>query len=349
MRVESEKNNLFLIEDYIAAELSWKAERLFKHQIKNWKLASDNYDALKSVRVKKFEFDNFIVEAHFNPGRIISSSAKVDTKSISERPCFLCIENLPPEQKAVKALGDYIILVNPFPIFPEHFTLPSINHVPQLIESEFKNLLLLTKALGKDYTLFYNGPKCGASAPDHLHFQAGSSGFMKIDTEYDSIIKLLHSDAITGEIIYEENDLKIYLVTGYLRNFISLESNNIESLAGNFSIIYKLLNNGNKTDEPMMNIISNYDNRWRIIIFPRSRHRPSYFFEEGEKKIIISPAAVDLGGVLIFPREEDFEKVNKDLIIDIFRQVTISNEKMLYIADELKESVFRRHKRSSTV
>lgn len=328
MRIEFKENNLLLEDDFSITKLSDKADRLFKSQINNWELASAGYKSLSSVQINKFEFDNFEVEAHFNPGRIISSSAKVDSKSIGERPCFLCVKNLPLEQKAVKANGNYIILVNPFPIFPKHFTIPSINHVPQLIYDEFENMLLLSKNMGKKFTLFYNGPKCGASAPDHMHFQAGNKGFMKIDDEYDKIVE------VYGKIVYEKNDLRIFSVTGYLRNFISMESNKLKSLVSSFKIIYKLLSENGEVDEPMMNIICGYENNWRVIIFPRIKHRPSYFFEEGKDKILISPAAVDLGGVCIFPREEDFERVNKDLIVDIYKQVTINDEKIRYIANE---------------
>ena len=331
MRINFTENNLFLENDYRVSELSDNTKRLFEHQINNWKLASNGYESLKSIQKKTFEFDGFNLEAHYNPGRIISSSAKVDNKSIEERPCFLCVKNLPLEQKAIKAIGNYIILVNPFPIFPVHFTIPSINHEPQLIINEFQNLLLLTKELGKDYSLFYNGPKCGASAPDHLHFQAGSKNFMRIDDEYESVIKKY------GSIVCEENDAVLYKVTGYLRNYFSIESNNVKSIIDKFNVIYNLLFEKDDNDEPMMNIICTYEKSWRVIIFPRSKHRPNYFFEEGDNKILISPAAVDFGGVCIFPREEDFNKITKELLVDVFKQVTISEDKINYIAKEIQD------------
>ncbi|MFA5806707.1 MAG: DUF4922 domain-containing protein, partial [Melioribacteraceae bacterium] len=298
MQIEFPENKLYLNDDDSLSGLPEKAERLFEHQLKNWQLASDGYKSLASIQVKLFEFEKFSIEAHFNPGRIISSSAKVDAKSIEARPCFLCISNLPAEQKAVSVFENYILLINPFPIFHKHFTIPSVDHVPQSIKSEIKNLLIISSMLGKDYSVFYNGPRCGASAPDHLHFQAGNFGFMKIDNEYKDVLNAY------GEIIYEDDELITTAVTDSLRNFISLESNNISKITAEFDRIYNLLNKEQSDEEPMMNIICSYNNSWRLLVFPRSKHRPSYFYEEGENKLLISPAAVDLGGVLIFPREE---------------------------------------------
>lgn len=312
-------------------DLSQKAERLFDHQLSNWKLAADGYKSLSSVQVKKFHFDNFTIEAHFNPGRIISSSAKVDAKSINERPCFLCVKNLPQDQKAVEAANNFILLVNPFPIFHKHFTIPTLDHTPQLIQSSFGNMLEIAQKLGKDFTVFYNGPKCGASAPDHMHFQAGNYGFMNIDNEYEEIKKHY------GEIIFEDGELTTTLVTGCLRNFISIKSTSASKTLAEFSKVYRVLQKEGNDEEPMMNIICSYSDSWRVLIFPRSKHRPTYFFEEGDKRILISPAAVDLGGVLIFPREEDFEKISQDLIVDIFTQVTYSNDEFNLLAAKLKD------------
>ncbi|MDP2039014.1 MAG: DUF4922 domain-containing protein [Ignavibacteria bacterium] len=311
------------------SSLPEKAERLFEQQINNWKLAAGGYKSLTSVEIKKFEFGNFSIEAHFNPGRIISSSAKVDAKSINERPCFLCPQNLPAEQKAVNAFDDYILLVNPFPIFDKHFTIPKLSHTPQLIKLEITSMLTLSSLLGNGYSVFYNGPKCGASAPDHMHFQAGNSGFMMIDHDYAELSKS------NSKIIFEDSELKSSFITGCLRNFIAIESNSISRITSEFERIYSLLQNASSDEEPMLNIICSYDNSWRLLIFPRIKHRPTYFFEEDDKKILISPAAVDMGGVLIFPREEDFEKITTELIVDVFKQVTFSDDDFYNLAEKM--------------
>ncbi|MEW6651914.1 MAG: DUF4922 domain-containing protein [Bacteroidota bacterium] len=311
-----------------SVEVTQQVEKLFEQQIKNWALASGGYSSLASVQIKKFEFDNFSIEAHFNPGRIISSSAKVDSKSINERPCFLCPKNLPADQKAIKLIGDYLILVNPFPIFTKHFTVPTIQHKPQQIKTEIGNMLTISSMLGKDYSVFYNGPKCGASAPDHLHFQAGNFGFMKIDTDFAALSKS------NLKVVFETNDLRTSLFTNCLRNFIAVESSSISAIVNQFAKIYSALSDVDG-EEPLMNLICTFENAWRLLIFPRSKHRPTYFFEEGGKKILISPAAVDMGGVLIFPREEDFAKTTRELIVDVFSQVTFLNDRFNLLEKKL--------------
>lgn len=323
------KKLLFLENDELV-KLPIKANILFEEQLANWPLALIGYKSLEEVQVKQFQFDNFTIEAHFNPGRLVSSSAKVDAKSIEARPCFLCLNSLPQEQKAIEAVNEYILLVNPFPIFDKHFTVPSTKHFPQSIKSEIKNMLLISSMLGENFSVFYNGPRCGASAPDHMHFQAGNFGFMNIDLEYDSIIENY------GKLISDTDDVKITAVSGALRNFIALESNYIQKLSYKFSKVYQALSQDNSTEEPMMNILCTFNKSWRLLVFPRSKHRPTYYFAEDENKILISPAAVDLGGVLIFPREEDFARITKELIIDIFNQVTPNADEFKLTLSKLK-------------
>jgi ATP adenylyltransferase/5',5'''-P-1,P-4-tetraphosphate phosphorylase II len=305
--------------------LADRTRALVKHQLKNWDMARDGYSSLDNVQTRKFEFEDFIINVQFNPGRIISSSAKVDEKSINERPCFLCYKNLPDKQKGIKYFRDYLILVNPFPIFTEHLTIPKIDHIPQTIKYNFGGLLRLSEDIGKHYVVFYNGPKCGASAPDHMHFQAGSKDFMPIDSEYKSIRES------KGELLFSSNDLAIYGFKNYLRYFFSIESGNASMIKKAFAKFYSLLGEFDKSEEPMMNILSYYHkNFWKILIFPRQKHRPSYYYESGEKNILLSPAAVDLGGVCITPREKDFNTITRNQLIDIMRQVTITKELFQY-------------------
>src|SRR5690606_5973953 len=171
--ISNSQINIFLSqEDYSNA-----ARTLLELQKQDWPQCAEGYATLKDVRVKEFQFNGFKIKVQFNAGRITSSAAKVDAKSISERKCFLCTENLPAEQKGILYGEDYLILCNPFPIFNEHFTLTHIQHAPQSIKGSFNKLLSLSKNLSKYYTVFYNGPRCGASAPDHMHFQAGNKFF----------------------------------------------------------------------------------------------------------------------------------------------------------------------------
>jgi ATP adenylyltransferase/5',5'''-P-1,P-4-tetraphosphate phosphorylase II len=314
-------------------DLADKIKALLIQQKNTWQLCADGYKSLSNTEERKFEFGDFIIKVQFNPGRIIFSSANVDEKSVSNRKCILCFNHLPKEQQGIMYKNHYLILCNPFPIFEEHFTIPSIEHLPQLIDDSFPKLLSLSKELGKYYIVFYNGPRCGASAPDHLHFQAGNKFFMPIDSEYDSIKNKL------GVKIVNEENLHVYAVDKYLRKFFSIESGIKEVLIRTFESFYNILEKiANKDEEPMMNILSTYENeKWRVIIFPRAKHRPSYFFAEGDENILLSPAGVDLGGVLITPLEKDFKKLTKELITDIYNQVTISTEYFEFIKKKLKE------------
>lgn len=304
---------------------------LLAQQKDTWELPRKGYESLKSVETRNFEFDGFNVKVQFNPGRIVSSSAKVDAASIKERKCFLCYNHLPQEQKGIRYGSDYLILCNPFPIFTEHFTIPHIEHTPQRIDTSYSTALDLCRDLSAYYTVFYNGPKCGASAPDHLHFQAGEKFFMPIDQEYENIRETL------GKKIADNGMLQIYAVDGYLRKFISFESSDKQQIETALDLYLKSYQKISAPgEEPMMNMLFFYGNgKWRVLAFPRDKHRPSYYFAEGDDNILLSPASVDMGGVLITPLEKDFLKITKDNIIDIFAQVTASEERFGYLTKEL--------------
>lgn len=301
--------------------LDIKARQLLTAQLGEWKLAFDGYQSLNSVQSRSFEYDGFNIKLQFNPGRMVSSAAKVDAKSISERPCFLCKNNLPKEQRGIDINNKYLLLVNPFPIFPQHFTIPLYDHKPQLIYNYLDDMLDIAAGLNNSYTLFYNGPKCGASAPDHMHFQAGLTGFMPVDNEIDKVLE------VKGEILFNKDNTKLYAVNNYLRNLFVIKSDDKTSVKKLFEIIYGCLQPDPESNEPMMNILCRHvHNTWQMIIIPRIKHRPSQFFADGEHKILLSPASVDLGGVCILPREEDYLKITKDDITDIFSQIVLCDK-----------------------
>jgi hypothetical protein len=296
-----------------------RADALFEEQLSSWPLLGANWEKLGEAQIKQFDFDGFSIRVQCNPKRIISSAAKVDKLSILKRPCFLCTEHRPPEEKNVWFGDDYEILCNPFPIFREHFTIASADHTPQVIEPEFGAFLDLSRAL-PDLALFYNAPNCGASAPDHMHFQAGNRGFMPIEEEIVSL------KANYGQVVQEESDLEVTAVADGLRRFYVVESASKEKLeqfaAGSFHMIREL----QKGAEPMINMLSYYKEGWQVLLFPRDKHRPWQYFEEGEKNILLSPASVDMGGALITPLEKDFHKITREDIQDIFSQLTFSVE-----------------------
>jgi len=295
-------------------KLNAQIKFLFHEQVSNWELARVNYEDLKTVRTKTFSFGDFDVKVQFNPARIISSGAKVDAKSIAERKCFLCAANLPAEQKGIDA-GDYTILINPFPIFPEHFTIPQKKHVDQQIKPYFTDMLELAEALD-DYLVFYNGPRCGASAPDHMHFQAGTKNFLPLVSDYKRL-KITHTELLDEGVNYQMFRLKNYLRTVYC-----IESDNIQSAQNLFENLY-IEWQAEKTDEPMMNIVCSFeDGIWYTFILPRAAFRPWQYTAEGDQQLLISPATVEISGIFITPIESHFERITKEDVVSILEQVT---------------------------
>ncbi len=314
------------------------AERILQEftesQIQSWPLAAANFKGLEKVEEKSFRFDGFEVRVQFNPERMRSSVANVDKETIAARQCFLCSENRPAEQEAI-AFGDqFLILVNPFPIFKNHFTISSNTHVDQRFLSGAKALLELAEAM-KGFTVFYNGPECGASAPDHLHFQAGESSFMPIHEEF----KRMKTGA--GRQLYAGEKTRVWAFDNYLRKMISVEtSSKVEALKviGVYYRCFQILQP--EKIEPMMNALCSFSNgMWTIHLFPRKAHRPTQFFESGENQILISPGSVDFGGVFITPRREDFDKMTGEDIMDILAQVCVDQDTFLELTEQIRNDL----------
>ena len=297
--------------------LQERAHALFEDQIVSWPLLGTNWGKLSGAKLKHFDFGGFAIHVQCNPKRIVSSAAKVDKASIQERACFLCEDNRPLEEKNLWFGEEYEILCNPFPIFREHFTIAKAEHTPQVIESEFGAFLELSKAL-PDLAVFYNAPNCGASAPDHMHFQAGNRGFMPIEKEVDALKREY------GELLLEEGSTRMTAVNDGLRRFYMMESSSREALEDLAADAFRYLREQQQGEEPMINMLSYYDQGWLVLLFPRDKHRPWQYFEEGEKNILLSPASVDMGGTLITPLEKDFEKITREDIEDIFSQISFS-------------------------
>jgi len=296
----------------MSKKLNTEVKQLLQEQVAEWDLAKGNYEALKSVQAKDFDFGEFSIRVQFNPARMTSTAAKVDPKTIQERKCFLCPANLPAVQRGIPFGKKYQILVNPFPIFPEHLTIPSLQHEDQLILNHFEDMLDLAEAID-EFTIFYNGPKCGASAPDHIHFQAGNKGFLLIEEDLKKVTK---------KTISETEELKIYSLENYLRNAIIIESKSKKAVVDAFNELYSTLEIKEGEKEPMLNIVTWYDNGTYVCcVFPRSVHRPKCFFAEGDENILISPASVDMGGIFITPQEKDFVKITAKDIEAILKEV----------------------------
>jgi len=303
----------------------------FISQVHSWPLLADNREKLGSVRLKTFRFDGFTFRVQFNPGRIISSSAKVDPVSVKQRECFLCAGNRPPQQKALGFRDAYEILCNPFPIFREHFTIAQTGHTPQVIGTEFGWLLELSRAL-PGLVVFYNGPDCGASAPDHMHFQAGNRGMLPLEEEFETILERY------GNPLAESPEFTATAIDDGLRRFILLESDAKEQIMDAFTPIYDFMRDLRNGKEPMLNILAYFRERWQVFVFLREKHRPRQFYETGEKNILFSPAAVDLGGLLITPLEKDFRRITGEDIRDIFTQVSLPEDRFRELQEHLTAS-----------
>lgn len=291
-----------------------EVNNLFESQLREWGLAGKNYAGLRNVEERELDFKHCNIRLQFNPERIVSTGAKVGKEDIKKRKCFLCEANRPVEQRGVVYRNKYNILVNPFPIMPVHFTIPTIDHIAQSI-NDFEDMLFLARDLS-DYSIIYNAPDCGASAPDHMHFQAGTKDFTQTERELADIMR-------TAQVIDFEMDTVVYHAFEYLRTCYVVVSTSFDKTVAEFKKIVKnrcLISD--QYSEPRLNIICRYDDgRWTTIIFPRKKHRSSHYINM-DKQILISPGTIDMAGVMITPREEDFNNVCKLKIAEIFDEVT---------------------------
>lgn len=290
------------------------ALHLFNEQLVTWDTARRNYEALCRVETRDLVVDGVTYRLQHNPARIISSGAKTDVTTISKRPCFLCADRRPAEQMSLPLLGHYELLVNPYPIFPRHFTIVEKKHTPQRIAPRFRDMLEMAQRLC-DYFLFYNGPACGASAPDHAHFQAGSRGMLPIESMWRQRI---------DRQLAQANGTTLYLLDDTPRTTLVIEAASIDTACGMFHVVYDWLPILGGEEEPRLNTLALYDEgQWNVFLFPRAKHRPVCYDAPGKKRLLCSPASVDLGGVFILPRKEDFLHITADDIAGILREVCL--------------------------
>jgi hypothetical protein len=293
---------------------------LLSEQKKTWFELEQSYGSLKDIMTREIVCNGFSVHVQHNPGRIRSTLADVEQKSIKKRPCFLCLDNLPKDQKGVLYRKEFLILCNPMPVFSCHFTIAHLVHQPQAISEHIDIFLHLMTDFGSLWSVLYNGPRCGASAPDHLHFQAVPSGKMPIEKDIMDKKNRIQIALIDG--------VRVSRAHGLGRELIILEGNDPVAVAGTFKQIVAELRKVIDTDnEPMMNIIGSHDGQtWRIMVFPRSKHRPDAFFRERNAQITVSPAVIEMGGVLVTPLERDFERLNTSNVEDIFSEVSLKGD-----------------------
>ena len=296
-------------------------------QLAEWQTAADNFKALEGVKVKELDVDGMKIKVQFNPARIVSSSAKVDAKSLAARKCFLCGENRPSVQRGIEWGNGYIILINPFPIFPRHLTIPDMGHVDQLIKGRIADMMMLARELD-EYTVFYNGPKCGASAPDHMHFQAGNSDFLTIgDALENAELKTVATDGDAVLAVCDSLPLNVFVI----------DSNDPQAGERLFARLYDAIPVPEGEKEPMMNLLCFATPAGvRLVVIPRKQHRPSFYGTERDDKMLLSPASVDMGGVLITPLEKDFNKLDAEIVKTIFDELCLDGAAVEEIANKIK-------------
>lgn len=303
--------------------------RFFNRQLEVWTDARHRFRDLKHVETRQFSDQ---LKLQWNPARIVSTGAKIDKKTLGERPCFLCDKNRPKEQMSKQIGEKFHLLVNPFPILPVHFTIPARKHQPQLIYKNYGEMHRFI-SLHSDLMVFYNGPKCGASAPDHLHFQAGTNGILPLQTNWQRLSRNL------TDIISLNDEEKISVVRDFIVPAFVIISKSAESDEALFRRLYKAMPQRGDETEPMMNIIS-----WRkgeefiSVVIPREKHRPEAYFAEGDAQFVVSPGALDMSGLIITPREEDFRKLTEEKALSLLQECGVSEEKMNAIIAKLKAS-----------
>ena len=291
-------------------------DRLISRQQRDWDEAGRNYEALGSAVTRTLSLGESAIVLQFNPERRRSSAAVIDKKSLAKRQCFLCSENQPAKQKAILWGDHYKIQVNPYPIFKRHLTIADLRHVPQSIGGRVGDMLLLAKDL-PEFVIFYNGPRCGASAPDHAHFQAGVKGEMPLCDELSHATTHLLSDSDEGFVGY---------VDSLHRSLFTIETSTQRAAERYALRLLDLLPLPEDGDEPMVNVLCWWDvtdRAWRIVIFPRRKHRPACY-GEGEGRLLLSPGAVDMGGLWAVPELKDFDALTPEMIQSLYNELCMT-------------------------
>jgi hypothetical protein len=329
-----------------------KVDSLVSYQAAGWPLLRAGYISLEQVKTKRLENPDspgsYVVVQH-NPGRIRSTAAPVDQASILSRKCFLCPENLPAEEMGLEYSDEFIIACNPYPILDRHLSIIHRRHIEQRIDGHEGTLLALARDLGPAYMVLYNGPRCGASAPDHLHLQACSPGLLPIESSL-ARLEPVHIQARAGD---PNMGLAVGVLEDFGRSVVVLRGRSVTEVgvaitrflmsfaqatagAGATGPLAEQVPAQAEDAEPMINIICTHrDDLWTVYLFPRARHRPACFFAEGDDRIIVSPGAIDMAGVLVVPRQEDFARIGAEQAVAIFSEVSINTG----LARELAESL----------
>ena len=313
--------------------------RFFNRQLETWALACRNYRDLHDVSTRGISDGGNNMALQFNPARIVSTGASITKDAISHRPCFLCRANRPKEQ-IVKHLDErFEMLVNPYPIMPVHFTIPVNIHQPQQILENYPEIHHIL-ARFPNLTVFYNGPQCGASAPDHMHFQAFTQGRLPLQAAWPRLQREL------TKVYSLDNGDDISVVNGWVCPAIIVRSHSAENGTELFRRVYDALPLPEGAPEPMMNVIAWMSGEvCNTVVFPRAKHRPDcYYAADGQasnRKILVSPGAIDMAGLIITPREADFDSLTAREAADILREVSLDGAAMELVISRIRSAMQR--------
>lgn len=320
-------------------------EKFVGDQLSVWPLAAANFRALKNVETRSLTVGGLEVRLQHNPARIRSSAAKVDKASLQTRKCFLCAENRPPEQRHLEFEGrkerKYDVLINPYPIFPNHLVIARNIHTPQSIWHRMTDMTDLARH-HPSFTIFYNGPKCGASAPDHFHFQACPHGLMPLEADIDKNIDLMQASGETPEAldyVTSVQDANLYHYGKFTRGVFVLTARTSKSMAKLFYRLVDCLPQREDETEPMFNLLCWYRKspsqkllgishgrfgEYRAVLLARDKHRSHHYFSDGPDHLTMSPGCADMAGLFIVPNEEDYAKLNAPLLEEMLSEVSVS-------------------------
>ncbi len=298
--------------------MNWQSRiaALIAQQLDTWPMLRGATETLNQAEYKEFSVKGSKVLTQFNPARIVSTAAKVDAASIKARPCFLCAENLPAEEKGIPFGENYVILCNPFPVLKNHLVISEKSHTPQSILTRFEDFLALTEVVGDQYFTLYNGASCGASAPDHHHFQACSRDDVPL---FDEVEKRSRNYS------KKSNSFSSFTLQNYRLNILIARGKNKAELLNWFDETIKFLQAKIGTDsEPMLNLVATSDaHGFTVYLFPRAKHRPACYFADGEKQLTVSPAGIDLTGILVVPNPEHYARISAQDIEEIYAEITL--------------------------
>lgn len=313
------------------------AAALVAHQKQHWPVLRAGYERLKLAETRRIAVAETNVVIQHNPARFVSTAASVDAAAVEARGCFLCPDRLPEEEKGLPYADELVVLCNPFPILENHLTIVARDHGAQAVEGSVEWLLRLAHDLGPDWFVLYNGPQCGASAPDHLHFQACSRNGLPI---FDDL-KANEAPSESGCDICEHtrDNLELFTIEGCGRSTVVFRSNTADYIS-QLAYAALMLLPSSSGEEPLVNLIGTWGaGQWTLLMFPRARHRPEAYYAEGDDRMLVSPGSIDMAGVVVTPRRRDFERLDSRTMEGIYDEVSLDDGLVNEVLEQVSASV----------